>query len=101
MIGFQFERFSPLETIHIVGGGTQNELLCQMAADACNRRVVTGPIEATAIGNAMMQAVSNGDVGSISEARDVIRHSFPMSEFVPTDPDPWDEAYERFMQLCC
>ncbi len=90
----------PLETIHVVGGGTQNQLLCQMTADACNRRVVTGPIEATAIGNIMMQAVSNGDVGSISEAREVIRSSFPMNEYVPTDPDPWDEAYVRFEQLC-
>ncbi len=90
----------PLETIHIVGGGTQNQLLCQMTADACNRRVVTGPIEATAIGNVMMQAVSNGDVGSIAEAREVIRNSFPMNEYVPTDPDPWDEAYPRFQQLC-
>ena len=51
-----------LETIHIVGGGTQNRLLCQMAADACERRVVAGPIEATAIGNLMMQAVAGGDV---------------------------------------
>ncbi len=87
------------ETIHIVGGGTQNQLLCQMTADACNRRVVTGPIEATAIGNVMMQAVSNGDVGSIAEAREVIRASFRMDEFVPIDPDPWDEAYARFAQL--
>ncbi len=89
----------PLETIHIVGGGTQNELLCQMTADACNRRVVTGPIEATAIGNVMMQAVASGDVGSIAEAREVIRASFPMNEFVPTDPDPWDEAYGRFVAV--
>jgi rhamnulokinase len=89
----------PLETIHIVGGGTQNELLCQMTADACNRRVVTGPIEATAIGNAMMQAVAHGSVSSIAEAREVIRNSFSMNEYVPTDPDPWDEAYNRFEQL--
>lgn len=90
----------PLETIHIVGGGTQNQLLCQMAADACNRRVVTGPVEATAIGNAMMQAVASGEVGSISEAREVIRNSFPMKEYVPGDPVPWDEAAERFVRLC-
>jgi rhamnulokinase len=89
----------PLETIHIVGGGTQNQLLCQMTADACNRRVVTGPIEATAIGNVMMQAVSNGDVSSIAEAREVIRASFSMHEYVPMDPDPWDEAFERFTRL--
>lgn len=88
-----------LETIHVVGGGTQNELLCQMTADACNRRVVTGPIEATAIGNVMMQAVSQGAVSSISEAREVIRNSFPMKEFVPSNPAPWDEAYERYVRL--
>lgn len=88
-----------LETIHIVGGGTQNRLLCQMAADACNRPVVTGPIEATAIGNAMMQAVSRRDVDSISDAREVIRNSFPMEQFTPVSPAPWDDAYERFVSL--
>ncbi|MHB8951889.1 MAG: rhamnulokinase [Pirellulaceae bacterium] len=89
----------PLETIHIVGGGTQNRLLCQMTADACARRVVTGPIEATAIGNLMMQALSNGDVASIAEAREVIRNSFTVQEYVPTASDLWREAYERFTKI--
>ena len=62
-----------IETIHIVGGGAQNRQLCQMAADACNRRVVAGPVEATAIGNLMMQAIVAREVGSIAEAREVIR----------------------------
>ena len=66
-----------IETIHIVGGGTQNRQLCQMAADACNRRVVAGPVEATAIGNVMMQAVAAGDVAAIAEAREVIRRASP------------------------
>ena len=88
-----------IETIHIVGGGTQNTLLCQMAADACNRRVVAGPVEATAIGNVMMQAVANRDVGSISEARDVIRRSFNVQEYTPQDTAPWDEAFEKFQGL--
>ncbi len=90
---------SPLETIHIVGGGTQNRLLCQMAADACDRRVIAGPIEATAIGNVMMQAVSNGDVASIADAREVIRESFAVDEYVPAAPAPWHAAYERFTRL--
>jgi rhamnulokinase len=89
----------PLETIHIVGGGTQNRLLCQMAADACDRRVVTGPIEATAIGNVMMQALSNGDVASIVEAREVIRNSFAVDEYVPTAPEPWHAAFDRFARI--
>jgi len=89
----------PLTTIHIVGGGTQNRLLCQMAADACHRRVVAGPIEATAIGNVMMQALANGDVSSIAEAREVIRGSFAVDEYAPVNPEPWHAAYERFTKL--
>ncbi|MFV1964143.1 MAG: rhamnulokinase family protein [Pirellulaceae bacterium] len=90
---------SRVETIHIVGGGTQNRLLCQMAADACNRHVLAGPVEATAIGNVMMQAVAGGDVASIAEARKVIRDSFPMHEYDPQNAGPWDEAFERFEKI--
>jgi rhamnulokinase len=90
---------SRIAVIHIVGGGTQNELLCQMAADACNRRVVAGPVEATAIGNVMMQAVASGDVASIAEARAVIGESFPVKEYAPRNPSAWDEAFVRFEQL--
>ncbi len=90
---------SPLRTIHIVGGGTQNRLLCQMTADACNRRVVAGPIEATAIGNVMMQAVASGDVSSIADAREAIRDSFAVEEYLPRNPGPWDDAFARFQKL--
>ena len=90
---------SQIATIHIVGGGTQNRLLCQMAADACNRRVLAGPVEATAIGNVMMQAVASGDVGSIAQAREVIRESFPVSEYVPQQAAGWDQAFARFQTL--
>lgn len=88
-----------IETIHIVGGGTQNELLCQMAADACHRTVIAGPIEATAIGNVMMQAVAAGDVGSIAEARQIVRASFNVEEYQPQNPGPWDEAYAKFQSM--
>lgn len=88
-----------LNTIHIVGGGSQNRLLCQMTADACNRRVVAGPIEATAIGNLMMQAVASGDVGSIAEAREAIRVSFAVEQYEPTDTRRWDDAFARFQSL--
>jgi rhamnulokinase len=70
-----------------------------MAADACNRRVVAGPIEATAIGNVMMQAVSSGDVASIAQAREVIRRSFDVEEYTPANPQAWRDAYGRFAQL--
>jgi rhamnulokinase len=88
-----------IETIHIVGGGTRNRQLCQMAADACRRRVVAGPIEATAIGNVMMQAMTAGAVRSIEEAREVVRRSFSVEEFVSQNPDAWDAAHERYFAL--
>ncbi len=88
-----------LETIHIVGGGTRNRQLCQAAADACDRRVVAGPVEATAIGNLMMQAVATAEVGSIAEAREVIRRSFQVEEYEPQNTAAWDEACERFLSV--
>lgn len=88
-----------IETIHIVGGGTKNRQLCQAAADACARRVLAGPVEATATGNLMMQATAAGDVASIAEAREVIRRSFAPEEYLPQNTAAWDEAYERFLKL--
>jgi rhamnulokinase len=88
-----------IETIHIVGGGTQNRLLCQAAADASGRRVVAGPVEATAIGNLMMQAVADGAVGSIAEAREVVRRSFDVEEYEPKNTAAWDDAFPRFLKV--
>jgi rhamnulokinase len=88
-----------IETIHIVGGGARDALLCQMAADAANRRVVAGPVEATAIGNVVVQAVACGAIGSLAEAREIIRASFEVQEYRPRQPAAWDEAYSRFEQL--
>jgi rhamnulokinase len=88
-----------IETIHVVGGGTQNRQLCQATADACQRPVVAGPIEATAIGNVMMQAVAAGAVGSIAEAREIVSESFPVEQYDPRASAAWDEAAARFSQL--
>jgi sugar (pentulose or hexulose) kinase len=90
---------SNIDTIHIVGGGTQNRLLCQMAADACNCRVLAGPVEATAIGNVMMQVVASGEVSSIEQAREIIGSSFAVEECSPQQTQRWDEAYARFEKL--
>ncbi len=84
-----------METIHIVGGGVQNELLCQLTADACERTVVAGPIEATAIGNIMTQVQTAGGVRNIAEARDVIRRSFNMQTYEPKPDDRWAAAEEK------
>jgi rhamnulokinase len=88
-----------VDTIHIVGGGTKNRQLCQAAADACGRPVVTGPVEATAIGNLMMQAVAAGDVADIAQAREVIRNSFSLETYEPRDTAAWDDRYQGFLNL--
>ena len=87
------------KTIHIVGGGTQNRQLCQMTADACQRHVVAGPIEATAIGNLMVQAMASGEVDSVTSARHIVRQSFDVEEYQPHDATAWNDAFDRFESL--
>ncbi|NUP99794.1 MAG: rhamnulokinase [Armatimonadetes bacterium] len=89
-----------LESINIVGGGTQNKLLSQLTADATNRAVVAGPIEATATGNLLMQALATGELASLDELREVVRNSFDLEEYQPTGArEAWDAAYERFLKV--
>jgi len=88
-----------LDTLHIVGGGSQNRLLNQFTADAIGRPVVTGPVEATAAGNALMQLLALGAIGSLEEGREVIRHSFGTETFSPRETSRWDDAYARYCNL--
>ncbi|MFK8111319.1 MAG: rhamnulokinase family protein [Rubripirellula sp.] len=88
-----------IETIHIVGGGSLNEFLCQMTADACDRTVVAGPVEATAIGNLLMQMMGTGKLESVSQARALVRSSFDTKRFEPQNPSVWTEPAERFAKL--
>lgn len=88
-----------LETIHIVGGGSQNTLLCQLTADACNRQVLAGPVEATAIGNVLVQAIGLGLLGALADAREVVQRSFEVRAFSPQNPQRWQEPYERFLRI--
>jgi rhamnulokinase len=87
-----------LDTIHVVGGGSQNALLCQFTADACNRPVHAGPAEATALGNVLVQALGLGLVGSLAEAREVVRRSVEVRVFTPQNPDDWQGPYQRFLK---
>jgi rhamnulokinase len=86
-------------TLHIVGGGSQNRMVNQFAADCLGRPVVAGPVEATAIGNLLMQMLAMGAIGSLEEGRQVVRNSFGTERFEPGDRGPWDEAYARFKRL--
>lgn len=85
-----------LEVIHIIGGGSQNELLCQLTADAANRPVAAGPVEATAIGNALVQAMALGHIGSLADGRRLVARSFPLESYEPRQLDGWEDAFERF-----
>jgi rhamnulokinase len=88
-----------ITTIHVVGGGTKNALLCQFTADACGRPVQAGPVEATAIGNILMQAMGRGRLGSMAELRDVVARSFPVTVYEPRGTAAWTEAAARFAAL--
>ncbi len=88
-----------LEVIHIVGGGCQNVLLNQLTADACDRPVLAGPVEATAIGNMLTQAIGLGVLGSLADAREVVRRSFEVHTFEPRNSDAWRGPYARFQKL--
>jgi rhamnulokinase len=88
-----------LDTIRIVGGGSQNGLLSQFTADACQRLVISGPVEATALGNILLQVVATGHLQDIAAGRQVIAASFEQQEFEPGSAEAWQEAYARFKKL--
>ena len=89
-------------TVNIVGGGTKDELLCRFTANGTGRRVAAGPVEATAIGNILMQAYAAGEISGAAQGRDIVRASFENKIYEPdlSLSDGWDEAYGRFCSLC-
>ena len=88
-----------LDTIRIVGGGSQNRLLCQLTADACGRDVVARPVEATALGNILVQAVATGHVPDIAAGRRAIAASVQQTVFEPQTGVDWDAAFARFTEM--
>ena len=88
-----------LDPIHIVGGGIQNTLLNQLAANVTGRPVVTGPVEATAIGNILVQAIGLGHIGSIEEGREIVRKSFEVVTYEPQPDSRIEDSYARFEKL--
>ena len=83
--------------LNIVGGGCNNKLLDQFAADATNRTVVTGPVEGAAIGNLLAQAMALGDIKSMDALRDVVRRSEPVETYCPNHTPAWEHAYQRML----
>lgn len=88
----------PIQMVRVVGGGSQNALLCQFTADATGKPVVAGPVEATAIGNVLMQTITTGHLASLAEGRAMVARSFPLKEYEPHPSDVWDAAYMRFLK---
>ena len=88
-----------LDTIRVVGGGSQNRLLNQLTADACGRTVVTGPVEAAALGVIMMQAVATGHLANVAEGRAAVAASITQEVFTPRAEAGWDDAYARFLRM--
>jgi len=91
-----------IEVIHIVGGGSQNDLLNQFAATACERPVLAGPVEATGLGNVLVQVMASGEVSSLAQLRNVVRHSCDVRTFAPDrrSAEAWRAAQARFAKLC-
>ncbi len=84
------------EVLHIVGGGSKNTLLNQLTANAIGRQVVTGPVEATAIGNILMQMLALKYIDTLEQGRAIVRHSFETLVYDPVETEAWDDAYARF-----
>jgi rhamnulokinase len=83
-----------IDRLHIVGGGIQNELLSQFAANSTGKKIIAGPIEATATGNILMQAKATGQIKNLAEARKIVRNSFDLKEYKPKDMSTWQQRYE-------
>ncbi len=85
--------------IHVIGGGTKDGLLCRMTASSCGKTVKAGPIEATVMGNVAVQLMSDGTIGSISEARKAVAASESLKTYEPENTDEWIKAYEGFVKI--
>ena len=87
------------QVIHVIGGGSQNELLCQFTANATGKKVITGPVEATATGNLLMQAIGLGYLKDLDHARKVVKNSFGLKVYEPEAIEDWEIAYKRFLTI--
>ena len=90
---------SPLETLNIVGGGSQNSLLNQFTANATGRTVVSGPVEATCAGNLIIQLIADGEIDTLVQGRELIAKSSKMELFSPMDAAVWEGGYERYVAV--
>jgi rhamnulokinase len=88
-----------IDRLHIVGGGSQNELLNQFTANATDRVVIAGPVEATAIGNILMQARATGQINSTAGGRRLVRESFELKQYQPKETAKWEKQYKKTQKV--
>ena len=84
------------DVLHLLGGGTKDGFLCQMTADSLGISVVAGPVEATALGNIILQLIALGDIKDIDEGRAVIRAQESVKKYLPENSAEWENAYKKF-----
>ena len=89
-----------VERIRVIGGGAKNRLLNQLTADATGRTVLSGPAEATALGNVAMQMLTTGAASTLNEVREIVERSYPAEVFEPLDTEKWNRQAERFEHYC-
>jgi len=89
----------PVTTVHLVGGGSQNELLNQFTANATGLPVVAGPVEATVLGNALVQLISLGEIADLAQARQIVASLDGLRRYEPQQPGIWQAAYGRFQAM--
>ncbi len=89
----------PLVAVHMVGGGIKDTMVCRFTASATGKKVIAGPVEATSTGNAAVQLMALGKVRDLTEARQIVKNSFPVKTYEPEDADAWNKAYEDFKKI--
>ncbi len=85
--------------MQLVGGGTNNKLICQWISDALGIPVAAGPTETTAVGNLIMQMKANGEIKDVNEGRTICANSSNVLLYEPKDKSPWDDAYEKYLKI--
>ena len=89
----------PIENLHIIGGGSQNNLLNRYTANAIGKPVIAGPSEATAMGNVLMQAKAANHITGVEHVRKVVRNSVQLETFLPENKDVWETQYNNYLKV--
>ena len=87
------------DVLHLMGGGTKDGFLCELASESLGINVVAGPVEATALGNIVLQLIALGEIESVSEGRKIIAETEKVKTFRGEHTTDWDEAFERFCEI--